>query len=176
MIGGVQGQWFRAGAEAERIVREHEARFHEVAEKVLDATGLRDVKHGEILLYGSKFHGYRPITGEPMPAGFRMSRTRGENGYAVLALRTEAGVRINAAVRALLYPSAEDLTKALCGEPWCFVKAWSNPTSASLHSYTFSSERHSELGLLILGVVGGRAPVGCTAIVDADLPQHMRRL
>lgn len=158
----LKDQWYLAGPEATQIVLDHEAQVQAVSEAILTATGLKNTPHGEIVIgFGGRFHGYRPTTTRLLP-GFRMSRTAGDSGIAVLALRTTTGKLIrDQLAKVPTMPEPEDLTKALCGEPWCALQV----SGRNMQAATFGVERVGGR-LYIVGIAGGFAPRGCTAVAD----------
>lgn len=163
-------QWYLAGPEAAQIVRDHEAAKLIAYDTMLTVTGLAQLKpdeYGSIVLTNGRFYGYQRTETQKLLPGFRMSQKREDySRIAVLNLRTSVGKSIGAQLAKIKMPENEDLTKALCGDWWCFIGMDVGSVS-TFRAYTFHVERVGEK-IFIGGVAGGLAPAGCT-IVDGPL-------
>lgn len=159
-----QQRRYLAGPEARQIVADHDERHRAAVEEAMRVVGILDASAGGEITWvtlGSRFYGYKPSERLPLVPGFRLDAAE---GIAVPNKRTEEGRRAAAALGSIRIPTAEDLTKALCGEPWC---AAAGRPDGRMSAWVFLVERVDE-HVIIVGRVGGHAPRGCVPLPEPD--------
>lgn len=166
--------YWLAGAEARQIVLDHERVFRETTEKLLAALGVAD-DHGELLLENHVFRGYRlpyKVDGtgrdgadKPLPPGFVQGHGSYpfSAGWVVIGQRTAEGKRLAAIAKAHRLPSPEDLTKALCGEPWCYIQ----PGPGLLVRGCTYAVIHCDPNIVLQAPEGAKKPVGCELLTGS---------